>query len=763
MLAAAADLAFARGMPGTSARVEIDLWREFLQPAGAYAEAEARMQAAAERLEASVTARPVLWTDLAKIVRARGRPLDALRYLERAEAGLLDRAAGYGYHGITRAEIAGERCQAFLDLGLPDVAGPWSAQELALAEELGDPPTRLAAAIHSVNLSIATEGAAQAVRRLDAIEADPLLQPLLETFGCLLVARRGIALAELEKADPSREPLAEPVLLRALAQPDLPPLERGRVRLALAAVRLHAGDAAGAVAVLDAGGDGELCAPHDLAHAAALRTAAAIARDAGPAEFAPLAERLLADYRAFLADAERHLARSEGAAFFHFGERRLLASAVFRAAMRALPGDAGVLAALDLLMEAEGLGALSRARGAPRATVALARERLLGEGEGWLFYLPAVDRTHVFALDRERVVHCETERRDPLFAACQEFVSVATRPPLGLAAARAAELHAAGTAAAAALLPEPIAERVQHWTDVVVVGADFVRAVPFEALPLRSGEFLGLARAVSYLPSVPFALAAAAEPLPGGRRFDCTLAAAPPAPREGEFAGLPLLEFTADDVARIHDVYGAARFHEVVGPAFDRAALLDLAKASGRVLQVWTHGLSSLERERPAGLLVGGREPAFWCDDAERVAWPPLVVLAACGAARGPLRIGEDGVSHLGGALLRGGARAVVLPAADVEVEATKRLMFLFHHHLRRLGQSPARALHAARVALAAEPEFRDPFYWALIQVHGLGQEPLFPELARGADGPPPGAALAGLAAAVLALVAGGALFSRRR
>jgi CHAT domain-containing protein len=95
-----------------------------------------------------------------------------------------------------------------------------------------------------------------------------------------------------------------------------------------------------------------------------------------------------------------------------------------------------------------------------------------------------------------------------------------------------------------------------------------------------------------------------------------------------------------------------------------------------------------------------------------------------CGAGRGPLRSGDDGVTNLGGACFKAGAVCVLISPIDLEQTATEKLLDLFHERFAA-GETPARAMLAARRALAADPRFADPFYHSMLQVVGIGHRPL--------------------------------------
>ena len=103
---------------------------------------------------------------------------------------------------------------------------------------------------------------------------------------------------------------------------------------------------------------------------------------------------------------------------------------------------------------------------------------------------------------------------------------------------------------------------------------------------------------------------------------------------------------------------------------------------------------------------------------------PPLVIVTACGAGRGPQRWGEDLGSGLAGPLLAAGAQAVVIASGPLEYKAALALSETFHGALVD-GASPAEALRRARIALARDPDRSHPAHVRL-RVVGRGHAPLF-------------------------------------
>ncbi len=95
-----------------------------------------------------------------------------------------------------------------------------------------------------------------------------------------------------------------------------------------------------------------------------------------------------------------------------------------------------------------------------------------------------------------------------------------------------------------------------------------------------------------------------------------------------------------------------------------------------------------------------------------------LVVLSGCGTALGREVRGE-GLLGLTRAFLDAGAARVVASLWAVDDRATGELMARFYRGLWAERRRPAEALRRARLSLAAERRFRDPFYWGAFVLQG--------------------------------------------
>jgi len=407
---------------------------------------------------------------------------------------------------------------------------------------------------------------------------------------------------------------------------------------------------------------------------------------------------------------------------------------------------------------------------------------LLEGGRGILDYVPGPERSHVFEVTEKDVLCVELSRRSLLERARRAWVGELAIPPQAEAGApepaALARVHGLGRTLASLVLPAESWARVSRWSELLVVGLDLIGYLPFEALPAPDGELLGLELPISYLPSFAVASelrrrAGAELPwAPAHGKKELALIASP-VPTEAVLERWPELRPLPwrDSSARgVRSVYGPENVGTFSGSSATAKALGRAREQGARVLQVLTHGVYDSRRERPAGIVLSSASPqdsddkgdmgVLWADEIEQMRVPELVLLWVCGAGRGPLRRGDDGVSNLAGAFLRSGASTVILSPVDLDYEACLKLSDAFHRHLAGEGDSPAHALFEARRELAREPAFAHPFYHSLVHAVGLASEPRL-EPRRGSDAGRTRVIVVALF--VIVLVALGALVLARR
>ncbi|MFN0244801.1 MAG: CHAT domain-containing protein, partial [Planctomycetota bacterium] len=427
---------------------------------------------------------------------------------------------------------------------------------------------------------------------------------------------------------------------------------------------------------------------------------------------------------------KRGRVRAGGLGLFYFGDQRFVLSELVALELALDASETGRERALDAWMRAQSVGSLSRALDLAEVSLDEVRGALLAPGTGLLVYLPAPQSSYVFAVDGSGIVSAPLAADSELDArrrAVSEWLSVS---PVALTGEgereeRARALAASIDALSRALLPDAIDARVRGWTSVIVVGADVLGSAPFECLTTADGRVLGLDFALSHLPSLQVGvhLARACDARPRERDV-CVFAASQADPDlRAQFGIAGDFVFGDAERERVASPFASERvsFVSASDATVDRLLVEPFERTA--VLSIFAHGVYDLERERPAGLLLAarvGRSSVLWSDDVERGRWPPLVVLLACGAARGPMRPGDDVGGHLGHAFFAGGASAVVLNSFDMPYGGALTLASAMHRELAQ-EHGAAEALRRARRALASEPATNDPHFYGSLRLLGLG------------------------------------------
>lgn len=136
------------------------------------------------------------------------------------------------------------------------------------------------------------------------------------------------------------------------------------------------------------------------------------------------------------------------------------------------------------------------------------------------------------------------------------------------------------------------------------------------------------------------------------------------------------------------------------------------------ILHFATHGVLN-DRAPLYSYLLMSQEKLAPSEDGLLEAWElkqmklhaRLAVLSACETARGKISEGE-GVIGLSWALFAAGCPSAVVSQWKVDSDSNTELMLEFHRRFHD-GVKSAEALRAASVALAKNPRYRHPFYWA--------------------------------------------------
>ncbi|MEM7205060.1 MAG: CHAT domain-containing protein [Planctomycetota bacterium] len=666
----------------------------------------------------------------AQVERELGLYRDALRTLARMEGAcaadaLADRAAIHG----TRADILTEN-------GVLEQAWRELAAERRLAAQSGDAQAIRNALQRRCDNGLATGRYSRVIREVDAAlagdgDADSADAARLRAFRA--VALWGRARKERSDAAPAR------AALRAVAEQSEAPTDlRLFARQYLLEALLVGGDLEAAAAEArhcaalwrERGG----AAPQSAKHAAFLALAARLARVRGDGEEALRRRQaeLAAAYEALRA-TWRRLDRRGGVGFLHLEERQMVVAELVElelaSADRAtgeLPGDVAA-AAVQPVLAAQALNSIARARGAPALDLAAIQRELLGPRRGMLIYLRSRHDSHVFAVDADRVTHARLLGGYALNRELRPLLERLAVHPAKVTESDARALWAASAQAAQAVLPDAVRAQLDRWREVVVVGAEQLHNVPFACLA-QDGALLGERKAIVETASLPLLAllrrdARGATERRGDGPLSLSLLACTDPVAGNEKAIAVRQPFRAARRAKLLAPFDPAASRSLVDGELTLAAFRDLALDRTDVLHLLGHDNRGSGAELARGLAL--RDGTLWLDDVEGRPTRGLVVISACAAGRSPGRSGDSALAtNLGGALLRGGAAAVLLSQTQLHLG---RHLDLVERVFARLGDgaSPAEALRAARAAIAADASAPERFAHGQLQLFGWALEPL--------------------------------------
>jgi hypothetical protein len=760
----AANLTRLHELGDEAVEVELNL-AHVLRAGGRNADAESRLQRAVVDLADAVANLPMLYVELAECARTRGDRRAAQTYIERG-AAICEASKGRRDPDLQRTcegYIVGERAQILIDLGLTDRAAPLVAREIELLGRDPEPDVRAACLLHECALLSASDKHERIVDKLRDVLASSEAAQYSPSPRAELRYFFGSALAEQVHEKPELAGEAKVALLGALAETALSSRSKWTAQAHVADLDRRAGDFAAATRELQAVRATFIADATDPGADSAWLTAleARLALDSGADK--ATRERLLvaleADFTNFLDEWSAAPERSEGIGFLLYSERRAILVELVRLLLDVRERAAGSLAALDRLVRAQGLGSLARFLGGDDVKFEIARRELCSPRVGVLEFLPGPERSFVFAYDDEHLLCEELAASRTWEQDRRDWLVLLSQPPRsgGDRQQRRRQIADSGARLAQALLPAATRELLRTWDEVAIVGIDLLGCTPFDALPLDEHATLGQSLATTYLPSLTVGSRLLKRAGPGvASSLQLTVLAAPTDPSDTgdlQVTWTPIA-WNADHERELRRVYGTNEVQVFVGDAASLCTLRGLSNwGGGGVLEFVAHGFYQPASEPPSGIALApctASKGLIHAADLERLAVGPLVVLAVCGAGRTPLRSGDDGVSNLGGAFMKAGAQCVVLSPVDLEQGATELLLDEFHAQIAR-GESPARAMRAARRKLSADERYSDPFYNSMLQVVGLGWRPLVSASTAAA---PPAAPTASLRFLLLSLLA---------
>ena len=312
--------------------------------------------------------------------------------------------------------------------------------------------------------------------------------------------------------------------------------------------------------------------------------------------------------------------------------------------------------------------------------------------------------------------------------------AVSTDPTLtaerraALRTAQAPELHRLGVQLSKTLLPRDLI--IPGTAMVFLVSDGPIESLPFAALPAVSGV---PGRSIDFLrePSATIFSILETHPVTAHPMrvavFAGELASASGVGSEArssseddarnhpqQFAALP---FAGDEAMMIRATMGAESTRLFSGAQVSRSTLQEFHWDEFSIGHFAMHAVLNEQYAELSGLTLGQQRGVaagsfLWYGDVCHLhARLDLVVLSACNTALGEQVPGE-GLRGLTQAFFAAGSQRVLGTLWQVDDQATSEWMQYFYQSLRK-SRSPVTALSDAQKAMAADPQWSAPYYWA--------------------------------------------------
>lgn len=268
-------------------------------------------------------------------------------------------------------------------------------------------------------------------------------------------------------------------------------------------------------------------------------------------------------------------------------------------------------------------------------------------------------------------------------------------------------LHRLGEA-----LLAPVQDLLSGVGRILVMAQGALADFPFHAAPFQGRPLVASAE-VRALPSLaPLRAAGATEPDPGsGEQSYRAVVAAVGQPRYELLPALPALRREAEAVRAAFPSTRELFENEAT------AGALSAALSTCDVLHVAGHATFDAARPNLAHILLADR-PLFAFEVACAARVPRLVNLSGCRAGAERRGVGGEG-EGLASAFLAAGAEMVVAPLWPVRDDAALAFNSALYAALARPNAQWGAAVHSARLAVLARPEFTHPGLWGAFTVSG--------------------------------------------
>jgi len=285
------------------------------------------------------------------------------------------------------------------------------------------------------------------------------------------------------------------------------------------------------------------------------------------------------------------------------------------------------------------------------------------------------------------------------------------------------------------LLLGPIA-RAEGGGSLVIIPSGILHYFPFEVLPAGpQRQPLMKQFRVSYMPSASTLVEARGRK---STRLTAGLLALGDAVYDGKLAAhrsgalveagdLASLPHTRTEVNTLRSLFGSRHSTILLGKDATERNLKQQDLRRYSVIHLAAHGILDSSSSSRSGLVLGMDAAAkedgiLQVREVYRLPLnASLVTLSACQSALGRLLTGE-GMVGLSRAFFYAGADTIVASLWNVNDEAAAEFMARFYRRLKR-GESKEEALRQAKLSMAAEERYRNPYYWAAYVLIGDGSE----------------------------------------
>jgi CHAT domain-containing protein len=186
------------------------------------------------------------------------------------------------------------------------------------------------------------------------------------------------------------------------------------------------------------------------------------------------------------------------------------------------------------------------------------------------------------------------------------------------------------------------------------------------------------------------------------------------------FAELPRLPHSREEADTVAQLFPQGTSWLALDFDASREAALGARWEDYGIVHFATHGLLDLRHPDLSGVVLSlydaqgrPRDGYLRMNDIYNLRLPAdLVVLSACESALGP-EIASEGIYSLARAFFYAGAPRVLGTLWAVDDRASAKFMAGFYRALLAPGGRPASALRSAQQAIAADPRWQAPYYWA--------------------------------------------------